>query len=57
VFSFAALDAHIQAVTEETTMLKPAPLPPALKENDNEKKRKATSQISKGVSKLMKVNY
>lgn len=57
MFSFAALDAHIQAVTEETTVLKPTCSIPALKEDNNEKKRKAASQLSKGVSKLMKVNH
>ncbi|KAF8517650.1 ribonuclease H2, subunit B [Gautieria morchelliformis] len=53
---FAALEAHIQALTDETNLPNPTCPTPTLKVNENEKKRKAVSQSSKGVSKLMKVN-
>lgn len=56
--SFTDLDAHIKAVTEEFTVLPPPTTRPAAvqKKDNDEKKRKAASQLSKGVSKLMKVN-
>ncbi|KAF8581587.1 hypothetical protein K439DRAFT_1647835 [Ramaria rubella] len=55
LYDFTALDTHVRSLVEDITTLAPRHpvLPP---KGDNDKKRKATSQLSKGVSKLMKVN-
>ncbi|KAF8520441.1 ribonuclease H2, subunit B [Hysterangium stoloniferum] len=55
-YEYAALDEYLRKLAEETSVLTSARSAGNAKEATDDKKRKAVAQLSKGVSKLMKVN-